>query len=132
MILVKRSIFITALAVTVGKESTMTKSTSVPLDPEGYLVNPEDWNASVAEDLAEQEGVDLTPDHWFIVDFMHDYWSTHRVAPDVRHVVDFLVKNSALDKKSAKAKLFSLFPYGYVKQACKIAGMQRPRAWSTG
>ena len=28
--------------------------------------------------------------------------------------------------------LFDLFPYGYVKQACKIAGMQRPRAWSTG
>jgi dissimilatory sulfite reductase related protein len=28
--------------------------------------------------------------------------------------------------------LFRLFPYGYVKQACKIAGMRRPRAWSTG
>jgi len=28
--------------------------------------------------------------------------------------------------------LFVLFPYGYVKQACKIAGMRRPRAWSTG
>jgi len=24
------------------------------------------------------------------------------------------------------------FAYGYVKQACKIAGMKRPRAWSTG
>ena len=24
------------------------------------------------------------------------------------------------------------YPYGYVKQACKIAGMRRPRAWSTG
>ena len=28
--------------------------------------------------------------------------------------------------------LFVLFPYGYVKQACKIAGMRKPRAWSTG
>jgi tRNA 2-thiouridine synthesizing protein E len=28
--------------------------------------------------------------------------------------------------------LFELYPYGYVKQACKIAGMRRPRAWSTG
>ena len=28
--------------------------------------------------------------------------------------------------------LFRLFPYGYVKQACKLAGMRRPRAWSTG
>ncbi|MGC2048350.1 MAG: sulfite reductase subunit gamma, partial [Gallionella sp.] len=23
-------------------------------------------------------------------------------------------------------------PYGYVKQACRIAGMKRPRGWSTG
>jgi tRNA 2-thiouridine synthesizing protein E len=28
--------------------------------------------------------------------------------------------------------MFELFPYGYVKQACKIAGMKKPRAWSTG
>lgn len=24
-----------------------------------------------------------------------------------------------------------LFSYGYVKQACKIAGMKRPRAWTS-
>ena len=35
-------------------------------------------------------------------------------------------------KQHAKAQLFQLFPYGYVQQACKIAGMQKPRAWSTG
>jgi len=43
-----------------------------------------------------------------------------------------LVEAHGYDKKSAKQHLFELFPYGYVKQACKIAGMQRPRAWSTG
>jgi tRNA 2-thiouridine synthesizing protein E len=110
----------------------MTNSDAPPVDPEGYLVNPEDWNESVAIELAREEGINLAPDHWLIIEFMQDYWQTHRIAPDVRHVVDFLVENSAYDKKSAKAKLFSLFPYGYVKQACRIAGMQRPRAWSTG
>jgi tRNA 2-thiouridine synthesizing protein E len=34
--------------------------------------------------------------------------------------------------KAERNDLFVLFPYGYVKQACKIAGMRRPRAWSTG
>lgn len=29
-------------------------------------------------------------------------------------------------------RLFELFSYGYLGQACKIAGMRRPRAWSTG
>ncbi|HDK03426.1 MAG TPA: sulfite reductase subunit gamma, partial [Gammaproteobacteria bacterium] len=33
---------------------------------------------------------------------------------------------------NAGSYLFTLFPYGYVKQACKLAGMRRPRAWSSG
>jgi tRNA 2-thiouridine synthesizing protein E len=28
--------------------------------------------------------------------------------------------------------VFELFPYGYVRQACRIAGMRKPRSWSTG
>jgi sulfur relay (sulfurtransferase) DsrC/TusE family protein len=32
----------------------------------------------------------------------------------------------------AHAMNFELFPYGYPGQACKIAGMRRPRVWSTG
>ncbi len=31
-----------------------------------------------------------------------------------------------------RKRLFDLFPYGYVGQACKIAGIKRPRGWSTG
>lgn len=110
----------------------MTAVPSIQLDPEGYLVNPEDWNESVAKELARDEGITLTDEHWPVLHFMQRYWTSQRVAPDVRHVVEFLVENGAADKKAAKAALFRLFPYGYVKQACKIAGMQRPRAWSTG
>jgi sulfur relay (sulfurtransferase) DsrC/TusE family protein len=32
----------------------------------------------------------------------------------------------------ARRRSFELVPYGYVRQACKVAGMRRPRAWSTG
>ncbi len=110
----------------------MTFPASIETDPEGYLVDPEDWNESIAKELARTEDIDLTSDHWEILKFMRRFWTTRRVAPDVRHVVEFLVENDGVDKRTAKSRLFSLFPYGYVKQACKIAGMQRPRAWSTG
>ncbi|MCZ7598199.1 MAG: TusE/DsrC/DsvC family sulfur relay protein [Gammaproteobacteria bacterium] len=103
-----------------------------PARPRGLPVNPEDWSESVAKELAGDEGITLTDEHWPVLHFMQRYWTSQRVAPDVRHVVEFLVENGAADKKAAKAALFRLFPYGYVKQACKIAGMQRPRAWSTG
>lgn len=101
-------------------------------DNEGYLVDPLEWNESVARDLAANEAIELDERYWSVLNFMREYWLEHRVAPDVRHVVEFLVREKGLDKKLAKHHLFSLFPYGYVKQACKIAGMQRPRAWSTG
>ncbi|HEY9050604.1 MAG TPA: TusE/DsrC/DsvC family sulfur relay protein [Gammaproteobacteria bacterium] len=101
-------------------------------DLEGYLVAPEDWNEDFARVLAEEENLELTDQYWPILCFMREYWQENKVAPDVRHVVQYLADIHGYDKKEAKQYLFNLFPYGYVKQACKIAGMQRPRAWSTG
>ena len=101
-------------------------------DDEGYLINPEDWKAEVAELLAREEGLVLTDQHWMIIDFVRDYFGERRVIPDIRHVAKHLATCLGCDKKAAKSRLFELFPYGYVKQTCKIAGMKRPRAWSTG
>jgi TusE/DsrC/DsvC family sulfur relay protein len=101
-------------------------------DTEGYLTNPEDWNESIAHELAKEEGIELNEAYWSILTFMRRYYREHNVAPDVRHVTDYLAKENACDKKDAKKLIFDLFPYGYVKQACKISGMKKPRAWSTG
>ena len=106
---------------------------SLPLrDDEGFLVDPEQWDEDVARGLAATEGIELSCAYWPILRFMREYWSQHRIAPDVSHVMEYLVREQGFDKKRAKRHLFELFPYGYVKQACKIAGMMRPRAWSTG
>lgn len=101
-------------------------------DIEGYIVDPEDWNEDLARQLAAEECLELTRVHWLVLRFMQEYWRLNRVAPDVRHVTGYLTSALDVGKKDAKQILFELFPYGYVKQACKIAGMQRPRAWSTG
>jgi tRNA 2-thiouridine synthesizing protein E len=82
--------------------------------------------------MAKEEGLQLNYQYWSILCFMREYWHANKVAPDVRHVLKYLVNEHGLRKKDAKQHLFGLFPYGYVKQACKLAGMQRPRAWSTG
>ena len=104
----------------------------VERDPEGYLVYPEEWNEDVAKELASEENLELTDEYWQILNFMRSYYAEHSVIPDVRHVIKELVNVSGLSKKEGKQKIFELFPYGYVKQACKIAGMKRPRGWSTG
>lgn len=110
----------------------MNEHIEVERDAEGYLVDPEAWNEEIAAELAAEEGVGLNDEYWPILHFMREYWQEHRVAPDVRHVVDFIASSDGADKRTVKTQLFRLFPYGYVKQACKIAGMIKPRAWSTG
>ncbi len=98
-------------------------------DEEGYLIEPQDWNEEVARQLALQENIQLTEDHWDAIRFMREYYADHQIAPDVRHVTKHLSKRLGPDSRNA---VFEMFPYGYVKQACKIAGMKRPRGWSTG
>lgn len=110
----------------------MLDNTRLDIDVEGYVVNPADWSEALASSLAADEGLELTDAHWQVLRFMRDYWQLNRVAPDVRHVTRHLAEKHGFNKKTAKQQLFRLFPYGYVRQACKIAGMQRPRAWSTG
>ena len=110
----------------------MQNTTQTVRDIEGYIVDPGQWSQALARALAEEENLELTNDYWPILEFMREYWQSHKVAPDVRHVVKYLADEKGYTKKAAKQHLFNLFPYGYVKQACKVAGMQRPRSWSTG
>ncbi len=99
------------------------------IDEEGYLVDPSTWSEDVARDFAEQENIQLTENHWDAIRFMREYYAEHQIAPDVRHVTKHLSERLGPGSRNI---VFELFPYGYVKQACKIAGMKRPRAWSTG
>lgn len=98
---------------------------------QGYLVDPSEWNEDIAEQLAREEGIVLTPEHWAVIRFMREYYERHHIAPDARHVMKHLASVKG-EGKAGRNDLFVLFPYGYVKQACRIAGMRKPRAWSTG
>ena len=104
---------------------------ALAVDDEGYLVEPSDWNEQVAEELARHESIILSDKHWAVIRFMREYYEQHHIAPDARHVMKHLAAFKGAGK-AGRNDLFVLFPYGYVKQACKVAGMRRPRAWSTG
>jgi TusE/DsrC/DsvC family sulfur relay protein len=100
-------------------------------DAEGFLVDPAQWSPAVAEELARGEGITLGEEHWVVIRFMRQFHDEHQVAADARFAIKALQEHLA-PGSDARRRMFELFPYGYVKQACKIAGMRRPRAWSTG
>ena len=101
-------------------------------DGHGYLIEPEQWGRDVAEIIAGEENVELDSDHWFLIDYMRQFFDEHDTPPDARFVFRQLAEHKGIDKTKARKLFFELFPYGYVKQTCKIAGMRQPRAWSTG
>lgn len=98
-------------------------------DEEGYLIDPSAWTEEIANEFAGKENIQLTADHWDAIQFMREYYAENQIAPDVRHVTKHLTNRLGPGSRNI---IFELFPYGYVKQACKIAGMKRPRGWSTG
>ena len=94
-------------------------------DEEGYLVNLGDWSEDVAGFLAQQEKIDMTGNHWEVVNFLREYYSDYQIAPAVRVLTKAIGKKLGADKGNSKY-LYELFPYGPAKQACKIAGLPKP------
>ena len=110
----------------------MIKGCTIHRDEAGYLIDPEEWNKAVAEHFAKEEGIVLQQEHFAIIEFMRDYLDEHGVTADARFVFRFLASRHSESQSSSRLRFFKMFPYGYVKQICKIAGMRQPRAFSTG
>jgi tRNA 2-thiouridine synthesizing protein E len=94
-------------------------------DEEGYLVNLGDWSEDIANFIAQQENVAMTPNHWEVINFLRQYYNDYQIAPAVRVLTKAIGKTLGPDKGNSKY-LYELFPYGPAKQACKIAGLPKP------
>ncbi len=94
-------------------------------DEEGYLVNLAEWDEDIAKVIAEQEKIDMTPNHWEVITFLRDYYNEFQIAPAVRVLTKAIGKKLGPEKGNSQY-LYELFPYGPAKQACKIAGLPKP------
>lgn len=99
------------------------QSTQLGLNSEGYLVNFDAWTKDFAEDMAKEQGVELTECHWLIIDFLRDYQAEYGVAPDPREIIKKLSKQINPTTPCTRKHLDSLFGEGGCKLACKIAGL---------
>ena len=98
---------------------------SYEVDEEGYLINLGDWNEEVGNFLAQQEGVNMTDQHWEVINFLRDYYNEFQIAPAVRVLTKAIGKKLGPEKGNSQY-LYELFPYGPAKQACKIARLPKP------
>ena len=90
----------------------------IELNEEGFLLDPSAWSREVAEAIAVQEGVELTDEHWQIIDFCRTSATESGNAPTLRQIT----KGTGIATK----QLFSLFPKGPAKKVAKISGLGKP------
>jgi TusE/DsrC/DsvC family sulfur relay protein len=101
--------------------STQTiAGTSIDVDGEGFLEDPQQWNEDIAAEIARANGIDqLTDRHWQVVRYMRTTFLETGAAPSIRT----LGKASGVPIK----ELYQLFPKGPAKLAAKIGGIPKPR-----
>lgn len=95
------------------------------VDEEGYLADLSTWNTEVAEAMAKIDECELTESHWEVINFLREYYEEYQIAPAVRVLTKAIGKKLGADKGNSKY-LYSLYPYGPAKQACKYAGLPKP------
>jgi len=94
-------------------------------DEEGYLANINDWVDGVATAMSAEDELELTDEHWDIIRFLREYYEEYQIAPAVRVLTKAVSKRMGKEKGNSKY-LYSLFPYGPGKQACRYAGLPKP------
>ena len=99
---------------------------SIETTPTGYLVNLEDWSKELAEEIAKEEGVELTEKHWNLIDFLREeYISNAGNQPNTRNIVKAM--SDKWGEKIGQKDIYDLFPKDPSKQGGRIAGLPESR-----
>ena len=94
-------------------------------DKQGFLVNLDDWNESIAEEIALEEGITLSSAHWEIIKLLRAFYQEYAISPAMRILVKTTKQQLGIDKGNS-IYLMSLFPGSPAKIASKISGLPKP------
>lgn len=94
-------------------------------DKQGFLINLDDWSEVLAHEIALEESIALTDDHWEVIHILRQFYQEYAISPAMRILVK-TVKQQLGDDKGNSIHLLSLFPGSPAKIASKIAGLPKP------
>ncbi|TCK17371.1 tRNA 2-thiouridine synthesizing protein E [Thiogranum longum] len=86
---------------------------------------PENWSPEEALEIAREEGLDMSDDHWEELNALQEYYSRREAMRiSVRELCDALDEH--FHDKGGIKYLYGLFPGGPVAQGCRLAGLEVP------
>ncbi len=98
---------------------TLIAGSNVKVNEEGYLLDFSQWNKEVGEQIAQAEGIVMTPRHWEVIE-----WLQEQVKANQALSIRGIKKSGVLDIK----EFYALFPNGPLKISTKIAGVPKPKS----
>ena len=101
----------------------------IALSEAGWLENLDEWSEEVAQGIAINEKVELTPEHWDIINEARTYFYEEGKVAEPRNFSKIMKAKYGKDRSDSKY-IYALFPYGLIKSANKIAGLPRPKGCS--
>lgn len=102
-----------------------SKLSSLSLDPEGYLVNLDDWNPEVASLLASDEQLVLTDQYWELIDTIRCFYQEFDHSPAMRPLIKYIAMRLGKEK-GRSIYLMQLLPGSPAKRLARIAGLPKP------
>ena len=82
--------------------STLTVGTrDIALDKEGYLLELSDWSSEVAAALAEREALELTPEHWEVLELLRQFYQEFQLSPATRPLIKYTALKLGPEKATA-------------------------------
>lgn len=91
-------------------------------DADGYLLEAE-YSEEVVKVIAAAEGIELTPRHWEVINYLREEYREHGHTPNFRNMIKGV---SNFWPEADSKSLYDLFPIGPAKQGCKVAGLPQP------
>jgi tRNA 2-thiouridine synthesizing protein E len=98
---------------------------TLELDKDGYLVDLNEWSPEVAEALAAAEALELTPDHWQVLELLRQFYAEFQLSPATRPLIKYTALKLGPEKGNS-LHLNTLFNGTPAKLAAKLAGLPRP------
>lgn len=62
----------------------------IALDKDGYLLDLQDWSHPVAEALAAAEDLQLSEEHWEILDLLRAFYAEFQLSPANRPLIKYV------------------------------------------
>ncbi|PTU73802.1 TusE/DsrC/DsvC family sulfur relay protein [Pseudomonas mangrovi] len=105
--------------------SLQVNGRSIALDKDGNLCDLDEWSESVAEALAEYEGLQLGSEHWEILLLLRAFYQEFQLSPATRPLIKYAALKLGPDKGNS-LHLNRLFKGTPAKLAAKLAGLPKP------